>query len=64
MSKKAAWYSMLPPIAIVLVILTIALFLTGQASLPVFAVLVAAVMVGSVGGAITRALMERRRGGS
>ncbi len=63
MSKKAAWYSMLPPIVIVLVILTAVLILSGQASVEIFLVLVAAVLIGSVGGAITRALIERRRGG-
>ncbi len=62
MSKKAAWYSMLPPIVIVVLVLTVLLILSGQATLEIFAVLVAAVLVGS-GGAITRALMERRRGG-
>ncbi len=64
MSKKASWYSMLTPIVIVLAILTVVLILSGQASLEIFAVLVAAVLIGSVGGAITRALIERRRGGS
>jgi hypothetical protein len=63
-SKKAAWYSMLPPIVISLIILTVALILSGQASLEIFMVIVAAVLIGSVGGAVTRALIERRRGGS
>ncbi len=63
MSKKASWYSMLPPIVISLVILTVVLIISGQASLQIFAVLVASVLIGSVGGAITRALIERRRGG-
>jgi hypothetical protein len=61
--KKAAWYSILAPIVISLVILTVLLILSGQASLEIFAVLVAAVLIGSVGGAVTRALIERRRGG-
>lgn len=64
MSKKAAWYSMLPPIVFVLVILILVLIISGQASLQNFAVVVAAVLVGSIGGAITRALIEKRRGGS
>ncbi len=64
MSKKASWYSMLTPIVISLVVLTVVLIISGQASLEIFAVLVAAVLIGSVGGAITRALIERRRGGS
>ncbi len=64
MSKKAAWYSMLTPIVISLVVLTVVLIISGQASLQIFVVLVAAVLIGSIGGAITRALIERRRGGS
>jgi hypothetical protein len=63
-NKKAAWYSMLPPIVIALVILTAVLIISGQASVEIFLVLVAAVLIGSIGGAITRAMMERRRGGS
>lgn len=55
---------MLPPIVISLVVLTVVLIISGQASLQIFVVLVAAVLIGSIGGAITRALIERRRGGS
>ncbi len=61
MSKKAAWYSMLPPIVFVLVIVTIILVVSGQASWQTFAALAIAVFVGSVGGAITRALIEKRK---
>ncbi len=64
MSKKASWYSMLTPIVISLVILTALLVLTGQGSLEMFAVLLAAVVIGSVGGALTRALIEKRKSGS
>ncbi len=62
MSKKTAWYSMLPPLIFALVVLTIALYLSGDWSLPVFAVLVAAVVVGSILGAITVAWYEKRKG--
>ncbi len=60
MSKKAAWYSMFPPIVFVLVILTIILVVSGQATLQTFVVLVAAVLIGSVGGMITRAVIAKR----
>jgi uncharacterized membrane protein YfcA len=55
---------MLPPLIFALVVLTIALYLSGDWSLPVFAVLIAAVLVGSVLGAITVAWYEKRKSGS
>lgn len=64
MSKKAARSSMLPPLILVLVVLTVAMFLTGQASLPVFGIIVAAVLAGTIAGAMTAAWYERRKTGS
>jgi uncharacterized membrane protein YfcA len=63
-SKKTAWYSMLRPLIFALVVLTIGLYLSGDWSPPVFIVLVAAVLVGSVLGAITVAWYEKRKSGS
>ncbi len=64
MSKKTVWYSTVSPLIIVLAVLTIVLNFSGQADPVTLVIVVAAVSVGTILGAITVAWYNKRKIGS